>query len=213
MEAKSSAFVAVHITRSITFINDTKNRFPIMTTQFLRRTLSSSSLMLLLLATLFAGGVGARNLQSSTLVELVVADPDLETLEAAVVAAGLVDALNEPGPFTVFAPLNRAFACLEGSPGCPGSEYLTRLLTPEFNLHLQNYLAYHVAEGMVLSSDLSNGQELTMLNGETLTVSIIDGGVFLTNPLTTFAIVTDPDVRSCYVRFCWHSLRKLLLCE
>lgn len=181
-----------------------------------RRTVSSS-LKLLLLAALFAGRVGARFadndnkesvvlvdknrqralrnlLQSSTIAELVVADAELETLEAAVVAAGLVDALNAPGNFTVFAPINQAFACLEGSPGCPGSDYLGRLLTPEFKLHLQNYLAYHVTEGMVLASALTNGQELTMLNGETLKISIIEGAVFLTNPLTTFAIVTDTDV-------------------
>lgn len=174
-----------------------------MTSAISRRTLSSS--LKLLLTTWFAGAVGApsgstdsqRSLQppASTIVELVVADPELETLQAAMVAAGLVDAVSAPGPFTVFAPIDRAFACLEGSFGCPGSAYLEQLLTPEFNLHLQNYLTYHVTEGMVLSSDLFDGQELTMLNGEKLTVSIINGAVFLTNPLTRFAIVIEPDVR------------------
>jgi len=49
---------------------------------------------------------------AGTLVEVAAANPDFTTLVAAVKAAGLVDTLNGPGPFTVFAPTNKAFAAL-----------------------------------------------------------------------------------------------------
>jgi len=123
----------------------------------------------------------------STIVDLVVGDDMLGTLEAAVVAAGLVDALNSPGPFTVFGPVDSAFAAVD-------QDFLNLLLSPEFNVHLVNLLSYHVAEGAVLSTDLSNNQQLTMLNGDTLTVTIQENGVYLTNPLTTEAYVLEPDI-------------------
>jgi len=130
-----------------------------------------------------------RKLQDGTLVDLAVGDPELSTLVAAVMAAGLVDVLSGAGPFTLFAPINDAFL-----PPAIDEAYLNLLLTPEFNLHLQNLLAYHVTEGEVLSTALSNGQVVEMVNGETLTVEIDDTGVFLTNPLTTEAQVIEPDL-------------------
>jgi uncharacterized surface protein with fasciclin (FAS1) repeats len=152
-----------------------------------------------------------RSEQRATLVGLVTNDPDLDTLEAAVVAAGLVETLNGGGPYTIFAPTDEAFACLKESQGCPGSDYIGQLLTPEFTLHLQNYLLHHVSKGTILSTDLSSGQQLTMLNGETITVRIEDGAVFLVKPpMSPFTFVSDPDVRmlselmhaasSCYIQ-------------
>lgn len=123
----------------------------------------------------------------SSIVDLVVEDDMLGTLEAAVVAAGLVDVLSGTGPFTVFGPVDSAFAAVD-------QDFLNLLLLPEFKVHLENLLFYHVAEGAVLSTDLSDNQLLTMLNGETLTVAFQENGIYLTNPLTTEAYVLAPDI-------------------
>ena len=128
-----------------------------------------------------------RKLQGGTLVDLAVGDPELSTLVTAVMAAGLVEVLSGPGPFTLFAPIDSAFAAVDPA-------LLNQLLTPEFSLHLENLLAYHVAAGEVLSTDLFDGQLLEMSNTEQLTVEINDAGVFLTNPLTTEAQVIEPDL-------------------
>ena len=79
-----------------------------------------------------------------TIADVVINSPEHETLEAAVIAAGLVDILNSPGPFTVFAPTDDAFAALP-----PGA--LDALLADP-NGALANVLLYHAAAGAVMSS-------------------------------------------------------------
>jgi transforming growth factor-beta-induced protein len=69
------------------------------------------------------------------------------TLVAAVKAAGLVDTLKGPGPFTVFAPTDEAFAKLP-----PGT--LESLLKPENKAKLQSILTYHVISGKVMAADV-----------------------------------------------------------
>lgn len=82
----------------------------------------------------------------------------LSELANAVTAAGLVDALREPGPFTVFAPTNAAFGALPAG--------LVAELTEPANLELlQELLLYHVAAGQVLSTDLARFQRVEMLSG------------------------------------------------
>lgn len=124
---------------------------------------------------------------SQTIVALAVATPDLSTLVTAVTAADLVDTLSGEGPFTVLAPTNDAFAALpEGT--------LESLLLPENKDQLASILTYHVIAGNVMSSDLSNGQVVTTLNGETLTVDITDAGVFFVDANGGRAQVTTADV-------------------
>jgi uncharacterized surface protein with fasciclin (FAS1) repeats len=107
---------------------------------------------------------------SNTIVDIALGSADHTTLVAALGAAGLVDALQGDGPFTVFAPTNAAFANLpEGA--------LEDLLKPENKETLTSILTFHVVAGNALSSDLSDGMVLTTLNGQTLTVSIVDGKV------------------------------------
>merc|ERR1712157_101567 len=101
------------------------------------------------------------------IVELAQSVDDLSTLVAAVVAGDLAETLSSPGPFTVFAPLNSAFAALpEGT--------LDTLLKPENKDQLVDILTYHVVGAKALSTDLSDGQTITTVEGKDVTVSIGD---------------------------------------
>ncbi len=117
----------------------------------------------------------------SSIVDLAVATEDLSTLVTAVQAADLVETLSDPdADFTVFAPTNEAFAALpEGT--------LESLLLPENVEDLSAILTYHVVAGSAMSSDLSDGQELTTVNGEKLTVSITDEGVMIGDAMVVTA--------------------------
>ena len=85
----------------------------------------------------------------------------LTTLVAAVKAAGLVDTLNGPGPFTIFAPVNSAFAKLPAGT-------VDTLVKPESKATLTGILTYHVIGGKKLSSaDLIKGGTFTTVNGGT----------------------------------------------
>lgn len=120
--------------------------------------------------------------EQANIVELAAATPELSTLVAAVQAAGLVDTLSGPGPFTVFAPTNQAFDALpEGT--------LDSLLLPENVDDLTSILTYHVVAGEAFASDLSDGQVIETVNGESLTVSITGGQVLIND-----AVVIVPDV-------------------
>ena len=115
---------------------------------------------------------------SNTVVDIVVNSENHTTLEAAVVAAGLVETLSGEGPFTVFAPTDSAFATLP--PGTieavlADAELLTAILT------------YHVVGATALSSDLSDGQTVTTLNGADVTVTINADGVFINQAQVTVA--------------------------
>ncbi|WP_297337705.1 fasciclin domain-containing protein [Algoriphagus sp.] len=107
---------------------------------------------------------------SNTVVDIAIGSPDHTTLVAAVKAAELVETLSGDGPFTVFAPTNAAFEALPAGT-------VEDLLKPENKEKLTGILTYHVVAGNVLSGDLSDGQVVTTLNGQELTVSIADGKV------------------------------------
>lgn len=101
-------------------------------------------------------------------VGAALAAPNLSTLVTAVSAAGLVETLQGPGPFTVFAPVDEAFAALPAGT-------VDTLLEPENLNDLQGVLTYHVVPGVVTAADLVEGMELTTVQGETLTVSLAGG--------------------------------------
>jgi len=113
-----------------------------------------------------------------SVVDVIVNSPDHDTLEAAVIYAGLDDDLSGPGPFTVFAPTDAAFAALPDGT----ISYLLNNIS-----ELQSILSYHVASGSVLSSNLTNGQTITTLQGEDITVTIGMNGVMINNALVTVA--------------------------
>lgn len=111
---------------------------------------------------------------AGTIVDVAAGNADFSTLVTAVTAADLVETLSGDGPFTVFAPTNDAFAALpEGT--------LDELTLPENEDTLTGILTYHVVAGEVMSTDLSDGQEVETVQGEILTVGVSDSGVTLTD--------------------------------
>ena len=104
-----------------------------------------------------------------SVVNIALDNDNFSILVQAVVKAGLVDALNGNGPFTVFAPTNDAFKALFAQLGISGIDDLTaEQLTP--------ILLYHVVSGNVLSSSLSNGEVNTLNQGKKLMINL-SGGV------------------------------------
>lgn len=137
---------------------------------------------------------GAAMLPTRTIVENAVNSADHTTLVAAVKAAGLVDTLNGPGPFTVFAPTNAAFAKL------PAGTVET-LLKPENKAALAKVLTYHVVAGKVSAADLigkikagGGTAKLTTVAGGVLTASLMGNTVMLTDEKGGMAHVTQSDV-------------------
>jgi len=116
------------------------------------------------------GGVTQTPTDAGNIVDVAADTPDLSTLVEAVTAADLAETLQGEGPFTVFAPTNEAFDAL------PEGE-LDRLLEPANKEELANILKYHVVEGQVLSTDLTDGQKADTLEGGMLTITINDGTV------------------------------------
>ena len=101
---------------------------------------------------------------SADIVGLAKATPDLSTLVAAVTAGDLATTLQGKGPFTVFAPTNQAFSDIQST--------VDTLLKPANKADLQKVLTYHVVPGTYTAADLKDGQELTTVQGEKLTVSV-----------------------------------------
>ena len=134
---------------------------------------------------------GAAMYPSKTIIQNAVNSKDHTTLVAAVKAAGLVDTLSGPGPFTVFAPTNAAFGKLP-----PGT--VDSLVKPENKATLAKILTYHVVAGRMSSADLMArarmGGSLTTVEGEPLKVSARNGAVWLTDAKGGMARVTIPDV-------------------
>ena len=116
----------------------------------------------------------------ATVVDIVVNSPVHNVLEAAVLEADLAAALSSDGPFTVFAPTDDAFIALAGALGATAEELLA---LPE----LTDILLYHVVGGTALSTDLSDGQFITTLNGADVVVTINDEGIFINNAQVTVA--------------------------
>ncbi|GJD95382.1 fasciclin domain-containing protein [Methylobacterium iners] len=124
---------------------------------------------------------GAPMLASKNIVENAVNSKDHTTLVAAVKAAGLVDTLAGPGPFTVFAPTNAAFAKLP-----PGT--VETLVKPENKGTLTTILTYHVVPGVYTAKDLM--AEVKKGGGEAL-LKTASGGQLLVTAKGKKVFVTD----------------------
>ena len=127
---------------------------------------------------------GSMMLPTQTLVVNASGASNLTTLVAAVQAAGLVETLSGPGPFTVFAPPNSAFEALPAGT-------VEMALRPENRAQLTSILTYHVVPGRLMASDLRDGQTLTTVNGQRLTVRKTGNTVTVGG-----ATVTQADVRA-----------------
>ena len=105
--------------------------------------------------------------EPGTIVDVAAANPDFETLVAAVTAAGLAETLSGEGPFTVFAPTDEAFDALpEG--------VLDALLLPENKDALTSILTYHVVSGEVMAADVTAG-DVETVEGSTIAITTDDG--------------------------------------
>jgi uncharacterized surface protein with fasciclin (FAS1) repeats len=105
--------------------------------------------------------------EDKTIVETAVGAGQFTTLVAAVKAAGLVETLSGPGPFTVFAPTDEAFAKLPAGT-------VEDLLKPENKEKLVAILTYHVVPGKVLAKDVTTSSPKTV-NGKEVAIKV-DGG-------------------------------------
>lgn len=138
---------------------------------------------------------GAPMYPSKNIIQNAVNSKDHTTLVAAVKAAGLVGTLEGPGPFTVFAPTNEAFAALP-----PGT--VDNLLKPENKAQLVKILTYHVVPGRYTSAKLAkeaaaNGGwvSLKTVEGDSIKVGKDDmGGWEVKDDKGDVAHITIPDV-------------------
>ena len=106
------------------------------------------------------------------IVQVAIDAGNFKTLATALQAAGLVDALQGPGPFTVFAPTDAAFAKLPAGT-------LDQLLADKEKL--ASILTYHVVSGRVMAADVLNakGAKPATLNGQTLDITVRGDKVYV----------------------------------
>jgi uncharacterized surface protein with fasciclin (FAS1) repeats len=137
---------------------------------------------------------GAPMYPSKNIIQNAVNSKDNTTLVSAVKAAGLVDTLQGPGPFTVFAPTNAAFAQLPAGT-------VDSLLKPENKGELTTVLTYHVVPGRLTTSDLKDaikdgGGEATLktVQGEPLTIMQKGRAFDITDSKGRTARITIADV-------------------
>lgn len=120
---------------------------------------------------------------TNDIVDTAVAAGNFKTLAAALQAAGLVDTLKGPGPFTVFAPTDEAFAKLPAGT-------VESLLKPENKQKLISILTYHVVAGKVEAKEVAKLHEAKTVNGQDVKIMVEGGKVMADN-----ANVTKTDIQ------------------
>jgi uncharacterized surface protein with fasciclin (FAS1) repeats len=126
---------------------------------------------------------------AANIVEIAAGDERFSTLVAAVQAAGLAETLSGPGPFTVYAPLNDAFAAL------PAGTVET-LLKPENKDQLTNILLYHVDDRKLTAGMIPGGSNYfkPVLASERLCITAGSGGVMIADGTGEMANVVVADI-------------------
>lgn len=114
-----------------------------------------------------------KSTDSMTIVEIVSANPSLSTLSKAIKSADLAKALSGPGPFTIFAPSDAAFARL--SPNA-----LSDLLSPDNKDKLKAILTYHVVPGKITADNFKN-MKVRTINGKPLEIKVNGDDVTVNN--------------------------------
>jgi uncharacterized surface protein with fasciclin (FAS1) repeats len=130
--------------------------------------------------TAFSLAVGSTNGRAAdmNIVDTAVEAGQFTTLATALEAAGLVETLKGPGPFTVFAPTDEAFAKL------PDGTVET-LLKPENRDQLTAILTYHVVPGSVMAADVVTLDEAETVNGKMLNISTSGNSVMVNDATVT----------------------------
>ena len=129
--------------------------------------------------------------QANTIVDIAAGDDRFSTLVAAVTAAGLAETLSGPGPFTVYAPVNEAFAALpEGT--------VETLLKPENKGQLTNVLLYHVDDRKLTADMIPAGSNYfkPVLASERLCITAGADGVTIADGTGQFANVVIADIQA-----------------
>jgi uncharacterized surface protein with fasciclin (FAS1) repeats len=130
------------------------------------------------LTTLLAGALalafGTTIASAADIVDTAVDAGNFNTLVAALKAANLVDTLKGPGPFTVFAPTDEAFAKLPAGT-------LESLLQPENKAKLQSILLYHVVPGRVTATQVVKLDSAKTAEGQIVSIKIVSGKVMINN--------------------------------
>jgi uncharacterized surface protein with fasciclin (FAS1) repeats len=114
----------------------------------------------------------ARAQQTKDIVDTAVAAGSFTTLAKALTAADLVATLKGPGPFTVFAPTDEAFAKLPAGT-------LANLLEPENKAMLQRVLTFHVVPGKVLAADVVKVSSTKAVSGDSLPITVNGSAVMV----------------------------------
>lgn len=109
-------------------------------------------------------------LDPTNIVSIATASPDHKTLVAALKAADYVKSVANPGPLTVFAPTDAAFAKLPAGT-------VESLVQPAKQADLREILKYHVAASVYEVPSLKDGMQLGMANGKKVTIRVVDGKV------------------------------------
>lgn len=125
--------------------------------------------------------------QGKDIVEVAVGSKDHSTLVVALKAAGLVETLSGPGPYTIFAPTNAAFDKLPKGT-------VENLLKPENKLKLKSILEHHAAAPAYSPSILSELTDLDMVDGPKLKVAMKDGDVYVDDVKIEAALATKNGV-------------------
>jgi transforming growth factor-beta-induced protein len=140
-------------------------------------------------AALIAAPMSASAQEEGSIAAIAVGNADFSTLVAALSAADLVDtfATCDGGPFTVFAPTNDAFNAALSALGLEAADVLgdTELLT--------SILTYHVVDGAVDSGTVVTLDSATTLQGEDISIEVVDGSVVLNGSVN----VTTVDIEAC----------------
>lgn len=140
------------------------------------------------LAAAFVAGMGASTASAADIVDTAVGAGSFKTLVGAVQAAGLVDTLKGPGPFTVFAPTDEAFAALPAGT-------VENLLKPENKDQLIAVLTYHVVPGRVMAADLAGKQiKAGTVQGSEVSIDGTDGVTVDNAHVVTADIAADNGV-------------------
>jgi uncharacterized surface protein with fasciclin (FAS1) repeats len=140
---------------------------------------------------LAALAISAGMANAQTIVDIAAGDERFTTLVAAVTAAGLAETLSGPGPFTVFAPLNDAFAALPAGT-------VDTLLKPENKGQLTDVLLYHVDDRTLTAAAIPNGSNYfkPLLTAQRLCITKGADGVTIADGTGEVATVVVADIQA-----------------